>query len=117
MMHHTLSPIYKFQLIQTNLADAKRLQALESDLISSRCAEEEAKEKLSNLAQLNFNLEDKVASQARVIDELREDLRVKTSTFKLLEEYGRKKRQEVVDAAGFYTWQTIKEHHEIISSW
>ncbi|CAH9112381.1 unnamed protein product [Cuscuta europaea] len=98
-----------FQMLQTNLAAAKRMHTLEADLKSSQCAEEEIKKKLSELSQEKLILEEKAAFATLTIEKLREDIKTKSNRIKSLEEYGRRKRQEVIDAAGFYTWQTKKD--------
>ncbi|CAH9098275.1 unnamed protein product [Cuscuta europaea] len=97
-----------FKVLQANLAAAKRMQALEDDLLSSQRAEEEAKRKLSELVQVKFSLEERTSSLTLIIGNLKEEIKERSARIRSLEEYGRRKSQKVIDAAGFYTWQTKK---------
>ncbi|CAH9110112.1 unnamed protein product [Cuscuta epithymum] len=98
-----------FQVIQANLAAAQRIRPLAEELTSSKQREKEAKKKTSDLAQEKFAIEEKMQVQARLINNLQVDLRTRDARIKGLEEYGRRKRQEVVDAAAYYAWQTKKD--------
>ncbi|CAH9085921.1 unnamed protein product [Cuscuta epithymum] len=103
------SSAFAFQVVQANLVAAKRVQFLTDELQKSKRREEEVKKTFTEVASSKLELEGRIVSQARMIESLSDRLKGKDARIASLEEYGKKKRQEVVQAAGYYTWLTRKD--------
>ncbi|CAH9139235.1 unnamed protein product [Cuscuta epithymum] len=93
------SSVYAFQSMQASLAAAERVVLLERALDESRRKESTAHSLAEENAKLVQDLQREVSAQSAQISRL-------VNRTKALEAYGRKKKQEVTDAACYYVWQT-----------
>ncbi|CAH9114437.1 unnamed protein product [Cuscuta europaea] len=107
---------FLFQGMQVSLAAEERIRDLEGSLVVSKQSEEAAEKKLSELNQMKLKLDEKILAQEEVVNRLNDEIKVlnaklevQAARIKSLEDYGRKKRQEVIDTTEFYAWQTKKD--------
>ncbi|CAH9090920.1 unnamed protein product [Cuscuta europaea] len=96
------SSAYAFQSIQASLVVVARVSSLERTIDELKQKETTLVSSLDKSAKLVRELEDKSSTQSAQILQL--NTRVKS-----LEAYGRKKKQEVIDAACYYVWKTRGE--------
>ncbi|CAH9123261.1 unnamed protein product [Cuscuta epithymum] len=96
------SSAYAFQSLQASLVAAERVASLEKALDESRHKESTARSLAEENAKLVQDLQKEVSAQSAQISRL-------VDRIKALEAYGRKKKQEVTDAACYYVWQTRGE--------
>ncbi|CAH9084038.1 unnamed protein product [Cuscuta europaea] len=105
-----------FQGMQVSLAAEERIHDLEGSQAISKQNEEAAEKKLSELNQTKLKLDEKILAQEEVVNRLNDEIKVldaklevQAARIKSLEDYGRRKRQEVIDTVEFYAWQTKKD--------
>ncbi|CAH9080439.1 unnamed protein product [Cuscuta europaea] len=96
------SSAYAFKSIQASLVAAARVSLLERTVDELKQKEISLASTLDKSTKLVQELEDKSSTQSAQILQL--NARVKS-----LEAYGRKKKQEVIDAACYYVWKTRGE--------
>ncbi|CAH9085614.1 unnamed protein product [Cuscuta epithymum] len=93
------SSAYAFQSLQAGLVAAEKVALLEKALDESKHNESLSRSLAEDNAKLVQDLQKEVTAQSAQISRL-------VDRIKALEAYGRKKKQEVIDAACYYVWQT-----------